>query len=127
MKKTLPLLLLAAFAASVAFADDKAKGEAKPNADDKPKAEAKANAIATATAGEKPKAEDKQMSGISILGNQDSPKSLVIVPWKSSEIGAGVGLANSLNDRAAPVDRDVFARQLRYYAIRTGGAGGAGN
>jgi len=33
-----------------------------------------------------------------------------------------VGLANSLNDRAAPVDRDVFARQLRYYAIRTGGA-----
>jgi hypothetical protein len=125
MKKTLPLLLLAAFAASVAFADDKAKGEAKPNADDKPKAEAKANA--TAAAGEKPKAEDKQMSGISILGNQDSPKSLVIVPWKSSEIGKGVGLENSLNDRAAPVDRDVFARQLRYYAIRTGGAGGAGN
>jgi hypothetical protein len=116
MKKTLPLLLLAALAASVAFADDKPKADAEAKPVDQPKAEAKANA------GEKAKAEDKQMSGISILGNQDSPKSLVIVPWKSSEIGAGVGLANSLNDRAAPVDRDVFARQLRYYAIRTGGA-----
>jgi len=101
----LPLLLLAALAASVALADDKPKAEAKSKA------------------GEKPKADDKQMSGISILGNQEAPKSLVIVPWKSSEIGAGVGLANSLNDRAAPVDRDVFARQLRYYAIRAGGAG----
>jgi hypothetical protein len=117
MKKTLPLLLLAAFAASVAFADERPKADEKAKTDEKPKAEAKSNA------GEKPKAEDKQMSGISILGNQDSPKSLVIVPWKSSEIGAGVGLANSLNDRAAPVDRDVFARQLRYYAIRAGGAG----
>ena len=117
MKKTLPLLLLAALAASVALADDKPKTDEKPKTEQKPKAEAKSDP------GEKPKAEDKQMSGISILGNQDSPKSLVIVPWKSSEIGAGVGLAKSLNDRAAPVDRDVFARQLRYYAIRTGGAG----
>ena len=119
MKKTLPLLLLAALAASGALADDKPKADVQPKTADKPKAEAKANA----NAGEKPKAEDKQMSGISILGNQDSPKSLVIVPWKSSEIGAGVGLENSLNDRATPVDRDVFARQLRYYAIRAGGAG----
>ena len=117
MKKTLPLLLLAALAASVALADDKPKADAQPNTVDKPKAEAKSKA------GEKLKADDKQMSGISILGNQEAPKSLVIVPWKSSEIGAGVGLANSLNDRAAPVDRDVFARQLRYYAIRAGGAG----
>jgi hypothetical protein len=117
MNKTLPLLLLAALAASVAFADDKPKADAQAKTADTPKPEVKANA------GEKPKAEDKQMSGISILGNQDSPKSLVIVPWKSSEIGAGVGLENSLNDRATPVDRDVFARQLRYYAIRAGGAG----
>ena len=117
MKKALPLLLLAVLAASTALADDKPSADSKPKAEDKPKAEAKSNA------GEKPKAEEKLMSGISILGNQEAPKSLVIVPWKSSEIGAGVGLANSLNDRAAPVDRDVFARQLRYYAIRTGGAG----
>jgi hypothetical protein len=113
----LPLFLLAALAVSVALADDKPKAGETAKTADKPKTEAKS------TAGEKPKADDKQMSGISILGNQEAPKSLVIVPWKSSEIGAGLGLANSLNDRAAPVDRDVFARQLRYYAIRTGGAG----
>ena len=29
----------------------------------------------------------KTLSGISILGNQEAPKALVIVPWKSSEIG----------------------------------------
>ena len=30
---------------------------------------------------------DKQMSGMSIVGNDEAPKSLVIVPWKSSELG----------------------------------------
>jgi hypothetical protein len=67
--------------------------------------------------------ETKEMSGISILGNQDAPKSLVIVPWKSSEIGAGIGLANSMNGRATPLDKDVFARQLHYYVIRSGAKG----
>ena len=41
MKKTLPLLLLAALAASVALADDKPKADAQANTVDKPKAEAK--------------------------------------------------------------------------------------
>jgi hypothetical protein len=67
--------------------------------------------------------ETKEMSGISILGNQDAPKSLVIVPWKSSEIGAGIDLANSMNGRATPLDKDVFARQLHYYEIRSGAKG----
>ena len=29
----------------------------------------------------------KAMSGMSILGNEEAPKSLVIIPWKSSELG----------------------------------------
>ena len=62
----------------------------------------------------------KQMSGISILGNQDAPKSLVIVPWKSSEIGKGIALSNTLNNRATPVDKDVFARELHYFELRSG-------
>ena len=79
----------------------------------------------TSMAAEPPKSaskppETKEMSGISILGNQDAPKSLVIVPWKSSEIGAGIGLANSLNSRATPLDKDVFGRQLHYYGLRSG-------
>ena len=62
----------------------------------------------------------KHMSGMSVLGNSEAPKSLVIVPWKSSEIGDGVGVANMLDGRAVPVDRDVFARELKYYELRTG-------
>lgn len=74
-------------------------------------------------ADEAPRPEVKTLSGISILGNQEAPKSLVIVPWKSSEIGKGVGLSNSSNDRPVPVDREVFARQLSYYSIRSSGNG----
>ena len=62
----------------------------------------------------------KTMSGMSILGNEEAPKSLVIVPWKSSELGDDLNLSDSLDDRARPVDRDVFLRELQYYDIRTG-------
>lgn len=61
----------------------------------------------------------KTMSGMSILGNEEAPKALVIVPWKSSELGDDISLTDSLDDRARPVDRDVFARELHFYEIRT--------
>jgi hypothetical protein len=62
----------------------------------------------------------KTMSGMSILGNQEAPKSLVIVPWKSSEIGNGIGVSRALDTRIRAVDKDVFMRELKYYAIRSG-------
>jgi hypothetical protein len=62
----------------------------------------------------------KEMSGISILGNQETPTSLVIVPWKSSEIGNGIGVSRALDTRIRAVDKDVFMRELKYYAIRSG-------
>ena len=62
----------------------------------------------------------KVISGMSILGNQEAPKSLVIVPWKSSEIGNAVGIATLLDDSRRPVDRDVFTRELAYYQIKAG-------
>jgi hypothetical protein len=62
----------------------------------------------------------KTLSGMSILGNEEAPKSLVIVPWKSSELGEDLSLSDSLDDRARPVDRDVFLRELSYYEIRLG-------
>jgi len=95
MRTNTKWLLVAALAASSSMADEPPKAAAKPP-------------------------ENREMSGISILGNQDAPKSLVIVPWKSSEIGAGIGLANSMNGRATPLDKDVFARQLHYFEIRSG-------
>jgi hypothetical protein len=65
-------------------------------------------------------ADAKTLSGISILGNQEAPKSLVIVPWKGSEIGDMPGLSRLLDDSVQPVDKDVFMRELTYYEIRQG-------
>ena len=62
----------------------------------------------------------KTMSGMSSLGNEEAPKSLVIVPWKSSELGDDINLSDTLDDRARPVDKDVFVRELRFYEIRSG-------
>jgi hypothetical protein len=57
--------------------------------------------------------------GMSILGNQEAPTSLVIVPWKSSELGDSMGVSTLLDDSRQPVDKDVFMRSLRYYEIRS--------
>lgn len=71
-------------------------------------------------AGEGTPAGAKTLSGMSVLGNNEAPKSLVLVPWKSSQIGDGIGVVESLSNRPMPVDRDVFGRELDYYQIRTG-------
>ena len=57
--------------------------------------------------------------GMSILGNQEAPTSLVIVPWKSSEVGRSMGISPMLDDSRQPVDKEVFMRELRYYEIRS--------
>ena len=61
----------------------------------------------------------KTMSGMSILGNEEAPKALVIIPWKSSELGDDISLSDTLDDRAKPVDKEVFLRELRFYEIRS--------
>jgi len=62
--------------------------------------------------------EPKMVSGMSILGNDDAPKSLYIVPWKSSEIGSETELSsNLLNTDMAPVDKTVFMRELDFYNV----------
>ncbi|HZD95942.1 MAG TPA: hypothetical protein VE133_16900 [Candidatus Sulfotelmatobacter sp.] len=57
--------------------------------------------------------------GMSVLGNQEAPTSLVIVPWKSSEVGRSPGISPMLDDSSQPVDKEVFMRALRYYEIRS--------
>ena len=53
----------------------------------------------------------------SVTGNQELPKVLYIVPWKQAGIGDLLGKPiNSLLDEVlAPLDRDVFRRQVRYF------------
>jgi hypothetical protein len=57
--------------------------------------------------------------GMSILGNQEAPKALVIVPWKSSELGNGPNVSTLLDASRRPIDKEVFMRTLLYYEIRS--------
>ena len=52
-----------------------------------------------------------------VTGNRELPKVLYIVPWKKAELGDLPGQPfNTLLDEAlAPVDRDVFRREVNYY------------
>lgn len=51
-----------------------------------------------------------------IIGNRELPKVLYIVPWKKplpSEL-SGRPVASVLDEALAPIDRDVFRRQVSY-------------
>jgi hypothetical protein len=52
-----------------------------------------------------------------IIGNRELPKVLYIVPWKKPLPGelAGRPLTSVLDEALAPVDRDVFRRQVSYH------------
>ena len=54
-----------------------------------------------------------------IIGNRELPKVLYIVPWKKPLPGRASGrpVASVLDEALAPLDRDVFRRQLQYDAL----------
>jgi hypothetical protein len=55
-----------------------------------------------------------------IIGNRELPKVLYILPWKKPIPGnlTGKPLVSVIDEVLAPVDRDVFRRQVRY-ALQT--------
>lgn len=57
------------------------------------------------------------LEGTSIHGSRELPKVLYIVPWKKPVPGELVGrpVTSLLDETLAPVDRDVFRRELEYY------------
>ena len=100
IRKIMMCLIILLFVAATAMAQDADKGKGKVK--------------------DKDKASDaKELSGMSIVGNDEAPKSLYIVPWKSSEIGVETSLNAMLNEGDMPVDRDVFKRQLEFYQVST--------
>lgn len=107
----LSLLLLAA---APSFAQDSDAAEA---VDDGADAAEQQSDDPIEQAGQTPD-QPRSMSGMSILGNEEAPKALVIIPWKSSELGDEIGMPEHLDDKATPVDREVFLRELRFYEIR---------
>ena len=62
---------------------------------------------------------EKMLSGMSIIGNSEAPKSLIIVPWKNSEIGDNKTqfATGHLIEGFSPVDKAVFMRELEFYKL----------
>ena len=100
----------------VVLADDVPKAK---RADPAAEAQEKKKEEAQATSKEATGAKENPNLGMSILGNQEAPKSLVIVPWKSSEIGNALDISTMLGDSRQPIDKEVFMRALSYYEIRS--------
>jgi hypothetical protein len=91
-----------------------APGAAAPPAT--PTARVKAKAAAAPVP--KRAAQDRlELQATQITGNRELPRVMYVVPWKRPDPGDLSGRpANSLLDEVlAPVDRDVFQRQSRYY------------
>ncbi len=98
MRLVLTSLLLACLASGSAYADSKPKASKSKNA------------------------KEQHLSGMSIVGNDEAPKSLAIVPWKGSQLGDTLNAIKALGAGRDPVDKDVFMRALAYYELRAGTA-----
>lgn len=108
-------------AAASAAATAPSVGATKPGAKKRTAAKAgddKADPAAAAGQAAKP-GDDVKMSGMSILGNEDAPKSLVLVPWKSSQLADMPSVSRLLDSATQPVDKDVFMRELAYYEFKS--------
>jgi hypothetical protein len=81
---------------------------AKPAAA-KPQGTAKAAAPAAAA--------HVELDTTQITGNRELPRVMYVVPWKKADLGelAGKPTKSLLDEVLAPVDRDVFRRQVRYH------------
>ena len=112
------LLFVMLLAMGVAQADEVSGPDSVPSATEE-KAQTEDEKAQTEEEKAKKEEEAKLISGMSILGNQEAPKSLVIVPWKSSEIGDSLGISTMLDDSRQPIDKEVFMRALIYYEIRS--------
>jgi hypothetical protein len=65
-------------------------------------------------------AEDRaDLEKTNIIGNRELPKVLYIVPWKKPlpDDLSPRPMVSVLDEALAPIDRDVFRRQVRYDAL----------
>ena len=66
-------------------------------------------------------AEEKRGLGLIITGNQELPKSLIIVPWKNPESGKLIGrdFRSLTEEQENLLDRDVYLRELSYERVNS--------
>ena len=104
---------------SVDATKQRAKKQAASTKASEKASDAKADPAAEASQAAAPPGGDVKMSGMSILGNEDAPKSLVLVPWKSSQLADMPSVSRLLDSATQPVDKDVFMRELAYYQFKS--------
>lgn len=132
--RTLTIALVAGLVAQTALSDEPAApvGEAtqpmaahQDGAQPKP-AKPKSSALeeagepraATSADGKARKTADRvDLDTTTVTGNRELPKVMYVVPWKKSDIGdlGGKPMNSLLDEVLAPVDRDVFRREVVYY------------
>lgn len=88
----------------------------------------KGAAPARRPAGPKSNAHDEiLLDPTQITGNRELPNVMYVVPWKRPDIGdfAGRPAKSLIDELLAPVDRDVFRRQNRYFSALQAGTAAA--
>jgi hypothetical protein len=110
----------AASAPAASQSTDAARQRAKRHSASTKSGDSKADAAADPSEAAAHPSGDVKMSGMSILGNEDAPKSLVLVPWKSSQLADMPSVSRLLDSSTQPVDKDVFMRELAYYEFKSG-------
>ena len=83
--------------------------------------------VSTSRADDRPKSDRTQADQVDratidrtqIIGNRELPKVLYIVPWKKPAAGelSGPPVESVLDEALAPVDRDVFRREVHYNTL----------
>lgn len=60
-----------------------------------------------------------ELDGARIFGNKDSPNITYIVPWKDEKLEPlrVQPITNLFEEALAPIDRDVFVREVEYYEL----------
>ncbi|HEY4445981.1 MAG TPA: hypothetical protein VGN30_16985 [Steroidobacteraceae bacterium] len=64
-----------------------------------------------------PRTDRLDLGTATVTGDREQPKVMYVVPWKRSDIGdlSGKPMNSLVDEILAPVDRDVFKREVVYY------------
>lgn len=67
-----------------------------------------------------------ELGTTSITGNQELPRVMYVVPWKKADLGdlSGKPARSLIDEILAPVDRDVFRREVGYFETLSEGIRG---
>lgn len=117
MKHALGLVLLVAVSTSSAQDEMPTVNTESPSVNTSPAVPAPTAPTSTPTPGiVRPTTRTTTRSGSTIVGEQETPLGLYIMPWRGSAAASGLDRpARFLREALVPVDSDVFRRQNVYY------------